>query len=49
MYERLLYLYQQKKLNETQLGVAVSKIWITEAQKADIIASVAAAETTVTE
>lgn len=40
MYERLLYLYQQAKLNRTQLGGAVSKTWITEDEKTKIIASV---------
>jgi hypothetical protein len=38
MYERLKYLYQIGKLTEAQLNVAVSKGWITEAQKAEITA-----------
>lgn len=40
MYETLLRLYQESKLKETGLSNAVSKEWITEEQKAEIIASV---------
>ncbi|EHJ00864.1 hypothetical protein CDLVIII_4350 [Clostridium sp. DL-VIII] len=43
MYERLLYLYQQGKLDETQLSAAVSKTWITEDEKAEIIAGISTA------
>lgn len=39
MYERLLFLYQQKRLTEKMLEVAVSKTWITEEEKIEIIAS----------
>lgn len=39
MYERLLFLFNQERLNIEQLEVAVSKTWITEEQKAEIIAS----------
>ena len=39
MYERLLFLFKQERLNEQQLEIAVSKIWITEEQKQEIIAS----------
>lgn len=39
MYERLLYLYNQGKLNEEQLGIAVSKGWIIEEEKTEIINS----------
>lgn len=39
MYERLLFLFKQGRLNEEQLSVAVSKGWITEEQKQEIIAS----------
>lgn len=39
MYERLLFLFKQKRLNEEQLQVAVSKTWISEEQKQEIIAS----------
>jgi len=39
MFERLQYLYEQKRLTDVQLGVAVSKTWITEEQKENIIAS----------
>lgn len=38
MFERLQYLYSVGKLNVDQLDVAVSKGWITEAQKQDIVA-----------
>ena len=41
MFERLKYLYEQKRLTDAQLEVAVSKSWITAEQKAEIIASVA--------
>lgn len=40
MYERLQYLYEQKRLTDVQLEVAVSKTWITESQKAEIISSI---------
>lgn len=40
MYDRLLYLYQEKRVTESQLGIAVSKGWITTEQKTQIIASV---------
>lgn len=39
MYERLLFLFKQERLNTEQLEVAVSKTWITEEQKQEIIAS----------
>lgn len=39
MYERLLFLFKQERLNEEQLEVAVSKTWISEEQKKEIIAS----------
>ncbi|MEA4805069.1 XkdX family protein [Acetobacterium wieringae] len=42
MYERLLYLYGQGRLTAAQLDIAVSKGWITEEEKAKIIASKAA-------
>ncbi|EKQ51384.1 MULTISPECIES: hypothetical protein [unclassified Clostridium] len=48
MYERLLYLYQQEKLTDAQLGVAVSKGWINDTEKAAIIESVAAEKTSTT-
>lgn len=38
MYERLLFLYEQRRLNIEQLEVAVSKTWITDEQKQEIIA-----------
>lgn len=37
MFERLKYLYGIGKLTEEQLGVAVSKGWITDAQKTEIV------------
>jgi hypothetical protein len=37
MFERLKYLYGEKRLTEEQLGVAVSKGWITDAQKTEIV------------
>ncbi len=37
MYERLMYLYSSEKLTVEQLKVAVSKGWITEEQKSDIV------------
>jgi len=40
MYETLLRLYNEGRLTETGLINAVTKTWITEAQKAEIIASV---------
>lgn len=39
MYERLLFLFKQGRLNEAQLEIAVSKNWISEEQKQEIIAS----------
>jgi len=42
MYERLLFLYKQKRLTDKMLEVAVSKTWISEEEKTEIIASVAA-------
>lgn len=39
MYERLLFLYKQGRLNSEQLEVAVSKTWISEEQKQEIIES----------
>ena len=39
MYNRLLELYLAGKLSEAQLDVAVSKGWINDAQKDEIIAS----------
>ncbi len=36
MFERLNYLYKANELTEKQLNIAVSKGWITEAQKAQI-------------
>lgn len=46
MYERLLFLYQQKRLTDTMLEVAVSKTWITEDDKTKIIASATSTSTT---
>lgn len=40
MYERLLYLYKQKRITDTMLEVAVSKTWITEDDKVKIMASI---------
>lgn len=37
MFERLKFLYEQGKLNETALDSAVNKNWITEEQKQEII------------
>ncbi len=37
MFERLKALYEQGKVTETMLDVAVSKGWITEEQKALIV------------
>lgn len=37
MFERLKYLYDEGRLTEVQLGVAVSKGWITEGEKTDIV------------
>ena len=37
MFERLKALYSQGKLTAAQLDVAVSKGWITEEQKQEII------------
>ena len=42
MYERLKFLYEQKRLTDAMLEVAVSKTWITEEEKSEIIASVSA-------
>ncbi|MGG7152329.1 XkdX family protein [Clostridium neonatale] len=39
MFERLLFLFKQGRLNSEQLEVAVSKTWITEEQKQEIIAN----------
>lgn len=39
MYERLKYLYGEKRITAIQLGVAVSKGWITNVQKEEIINS----------
>lgn len=44
MYETLLRLYQESKLKETGLNNAVTKGWITEEQKAEIIASINATQ-----
>lgn len=41
MFERLKYLYGQGRLAESGLVLAVSKGWITEEQKAEIIGSAA--------
>ena len=40
MYERLKFLYEQKRLTDKMLDVAVSKTWITEKEKTDIITNV---------
>lgn len=40
MFERLKFLYEQKRLTDAMLEVAVSKTWITAQEKAEIIASV---------
>lgn len=40
MYERLLYLYKQKRLTDKMLEVALSKTWITDEEKVEILASV---------
>ncbi len=45
MYERLLFLYQQKRLTDAMLEVAVSKTWITDSQKTEIIASASSTST----
>ncbi len=37
MFERLNYLHKANELTEKHLDIAVSKGWITESQKADII------------
>lgn len=39
MFERLSFLFKQERLSEQQLEIAVSKTWITEEQKQEIIAS----------
>lgn len=39
MFERLLFLYVQNRLNVEQLEVAVSKTWITEKQKQEILSN----------
>lgn len=41
MYDRLKYLYESGRINEAQLAVAVSKGWITEQQKNEIIGEIA--------
>lgn len=40
MYERLKFLYEQKRLTDAMLEVAVSKTWITAEQKTEIIESI---------
>lgn len=45
MYETLLRLYQSSKLTETGLNNAVTKNWITEDKKAEIIASISSTST----
>lgn len=42
MFERLMYLYSQERLTESGLVLAVSKGWITEEQRVEIIGSTAA-------
>lgn len=37
MFERLLALYKQGKIDDVSLDIAVNKRWITEEQKAIII------------
>lgn len=37
MFERLLFLFKQERLNEEQLEMAVSKGWINEEEKQKII------------
>lgn len=39
MYERLLFLFKQERLNENGLDMAISKGWITAEQKQEIITS----------
>lgn len=39
MFERLNFLYEQKRLTIEQLEVAVSKNWITKEEKSEIINS----------
>lgn len=39
MYERLLFLFKEERLNAEQLEVAVSKNWITKEEKSEIINS----------
>ncbi len=39
MFERLNYLYKAGKLTDLQLDVAVSKGWISEDQKQQIVAA----------
>ena len=39
MFERLLFLFNQGRLDEEQLQIAVNKTWITEEEKQEIIAS----------
>lgn len=39
MYETLKRLYKNGKIGETELDVAVTKGWITQAQKLEIMAS----------
>ena len=40
MYNRLKALYRSGKISEQQLSIAVTKGWITEAQKREIISEV---------
>jgi len=40
MKARLMILYKDGRLTETMLDAAVMKVWITEEEKAEIIASV---------
>lgn len=39
MFERLNFLYEQKRLTIEQLEVAVSKNWITKEEKENIIST----------
>ncbi|WP_432408571.1 XkdX family protein [Wukongibacter sp. M2B1] len=41
MFERLKYLYNVGRLTEAQLEIGVSKGWITEVQKEEIVAEIA--------
>ena len=40
MFDRLKDLYNKNMINETHLDVAISKGWITEEEKLEIITSV---------